>query len=76
MAHKLIKRVVSPGLVFYLRKLDALIKSPDQHARILSPQSAGRFETTKREVDPFKDLRVEQTESGPVLWIPRHLMKR
>jgi tetratricopeptide (TPR) repeat protein len=75
-AHKLTKRIASPGLVFYLRKLNSLIKDPDLHAQVLSPQSAGRFETTKRIVDPFKDLRIEQTESGPVLWVPRHLMKK
>jgi tetratricopeptide (TPR) repeat protein len=75
-AHDLAKRVVSPGLNFYLRKLDSLHKNPHTAAFILTPNAAKQFTPRKPFVDPFKDIRVENTESGPMLWLPRHLLKR
>jgi hypothetical protein len=76
VAHKLTAKVHSPGLSFYLRKLDALALNPANAANILVPTAAKRFTPPRRRTDPLRDFRVEQTESGPVLWVPRHLLKR
>lgn len=53
---------------FYLRKLDALFKSPENASEILSPASAPRFLLTESYTSPF---RVEKTDNGLVLWVPK-----
>ena len=75
-AHKAAKRVVSPGITFYLRKLDALIGAPDKVSKILSPKNAAKWGTPEPFRNAVKDLRIVHTESGPELWVPEHLMKR
>ena len=75
-ARKLTKRILSPGLSFYMRKLEAVHKDPQKAAEILSPDTAKQYSTPKQFVDLMKDLRIEHTESGPILWIPKHLIKR
>ncbi len=74
-AHKAAKLVSSPGINFYLRKLDELIKSPENVGRILTPESAKRFSLPKTVPDPLKGLRLEHTATGPVLLIPRRIIK-
>lgn len=76
LAHKISKRVVSPGLTFYLRKLDSLLVAPAKAEDILAPRAAKRFTSPKHSTVTLKNFRVEKTESGPVLLIPRHLLKQ
>lgn len=53
---------------FYLRKLDALFKSPENASEILSPASAPRFLLAETYTPPF---RVEKTDNGLVLWVAK-----
>lgn len=76
LTRRLVKRVASPGLSFYLRKLDALALRPWAAAEILSPAAAAVYAKPRSFVDPLKDLKIEQGPSGPILWVPRHLLKQ
>lgn len=74
-ARKLTKRVASPGLDFYLRKLVALRDNPDSAGEVLNPRAAPKFSPSKPITNALKEMRLMQTASGPVLWIPKHLLE-
>jgi hypothetical protein len=69
-ARKAAKRVTSPGVEFYLRKLDALLLRPDDASRILSPAHARDYQNPKGARHSHEGLRTIQTSTGPVLIIP------
>jgi tetratricopeptide (TPR) repeat protein len=75
-AQTLAKQVNSAGVNFYLRKLEALTKNPGKAGEILNPGHAGKFVFPVRVINPLKGVRLEHSESGPILWLPQHLVKR
>lgn len=69
-AKELAKKSKNKISEFYLRKLDLLLVNPENVAEILSPASAHRFLRLEREAPLF---RVEKTDKGQMLWIPKKL---
>jgi hypothetical protein len=61
--------VKHPGPIFYFEKVEALAKTPQKAAEILSRNSAEQFKEKVKKVVP--NFRVEKTENGLVLWVPR-----
>lgn len=68
-AKKAISAGTLPGPAFYYAKVEALSKAPHKAAEILSRASAGDFKINLPKVLP--EYRVEKTENGLVLWVPR-----
>ena len=58
-----------PGPAFYYAKVEALSKAPDKAAEILSRESANDFRVNLPKVIPA--YRVEKTENGLILWVPK-----
>lgn len=64
------RRLKNVGSEFYLRKLDMLFENPDKASEILSPASAQLLKKQQLVVVKKPLYRVEETPSGPVLWVP------
>lgn len=56
---------------FYLRKLEALLRRPQDAGEILSPASAPRFLAAYKAADKAQVVRVERTKDGYTLWLPK-----
>lgn len=57
------------GALFYIAKMEALARSPDKAAEILSPKGAAVLQGKGKTL--ALSYRVEQTPDGFVLWVPR-----
>jgi tetratricopeptide (TPR) repeat protein len=69
-ANRAAKRINSPGVAFYLRKLNALVKEPAKVDQILSPIGAKKFQTSIPEPRiQLPDIR-KALEGTPLLILP------
>lgn len=70
-ARKSITSGALPGPTFYFSKVEALSKAPHKAAEILSRASAADFRINLPKVLP--KYRVEKTEDGLILWVPKRV---
>ena len=59
----------APGLPFYLKKVEALAKNPDQEKYILSGQSALEFSPIVKAVAPRLTVK-RKADGGLIVWMP------
>jgi hypothetical protein len=59
----------APGIPFYLKKVEALAKSPDQEKYILSGQSAHEFTPIVKTI-PARLIVKRKPDGGLIVWVP------
>jgi hypothetical protein len=75
-ARKAAKRTSSPGVNFYLRKVEAVAGAPNTANVVFSRLGSKRFEDSRRIIDGLRLIKTLQSPAGPILVIPDSLFRR
>lgn len=73
-ARACLQKVKSPGLTFYLAKLEVLQQHPERQSEILNPSF--QLSTTEPKRPKLALPRFELTDKGATIWLPKGHIKR